>query len=327
MIGPLKALSVALFVITVHSLWGQAALAQDYPTRMIRWVVPLPVGSPTDIGARKFAAAMGEKMKATIIVDNKPGGATTIGATEVARARPDGYTLMFTPNEPLVSATVLIAKLAYNPAKDFSFITRLTESHPVLIAAKTVKANTLAELADQSKRTPGGMTYGSFGFGSFPHLILESFARKTGAQFVHVPYQGSPAAIQDLLGDRIALVFGNYTIVPQVDSGELKLLAQTGSSRFWIRDVPTFVEQGFEDPIFRFAVWNGLVGPSGLPREVVEKNAAAAKAAIAEPEVAGYFKGISTQLIGNSAEEFEKEWGIEYNTIPPLMRSLGITAN
>src|SRR5262245_35232142 len=240
----LKALSVALFVTTVHLLWGQAARAQDYPSRVIRWIVPLPVGSPTDIGARKFAAAMGEKMKATIIVDNKPGGATTIGATEVARAQPDGYTLMFTPNEPLVSATVLIAKLAYNPAKDFSFITRLTESHPVLIGAKTVKANTLAELADQSKRTPGGMTYGSFGFGSFPHLILESFARKTGAQFVHVPYQGSPAAIQDLLGDRIALTFGNYTIVPQVDSGDLKLVAQTGSCRFWIRDVPTLSRKG-----------------------------------------------------------------------------------
>jgi tripartite-type tricarboxylate transporter receptor subunit TctC len=323
----LKGLFAALFVVTVYSLWGQAAGAQDYPSRVIRWVVPLPVGSPTDIWARKFAAAIGEKMKATIIVDNKPGAATTIGASEVARARPDGYTLMFAPNEPLVSATVLIPNLAYNPAKDFTFITRLTDSHPVLIAAKTVKANTLAELADESKRTPGGMAYGSFGFGSFPHLILESFSRKTGAQFVHVPYQGSPAAIQDLLGDRIALTFGNYTIAPQADSGALKVLAQTGSSRFWIRDVPTFVDQDFDDPIFRFVIWNGLVGPAGLPREVVEKNAAAAKAAIAEPEVADYFKGISTQLIGNSPEEFQKEWRIEYNTIPPLIRSLGITAN
>jgi tripartite-type tricarboxylate transporter receptor subunit TctC len=323
----LKALSAALLAVTVHSLWGQAACAQDYPSRVIRWVVPLPVGSPTDIWARRFASAMGEKMKATIIVDNKPGGATTIGAREVARAEPDGYTLMFTPNEPLVGATVLIAKPGYDPAKDFSFITRLTASRPVLIAAKNVKANTLSELAEESKRTPSGMSYGSFGFGTFPHLILESFARKTGAQFVHVPYQGSPAAIQDLLGGRIALSFGNYTIAPQVDSGALKALAQTGSSRFWVRDVATFVEQGFDDPIFRFVIWNGLVGPAGLPREVIEKNAAAARAAIAEPEVAGYFKEIATQLIGNSPEEFEKEWRVEYNTIPPLMRSLGITAN
>jgi tripartite-type tricarboxylate transporter receptor subunit TctC len=319
---------MTVLVIAACLMCGQAVRAEEhYPSRVIRWVVPLPVGSPTDIAARKFAAAMGEKMKATIIVDNKSGGATTIGATELARAKPDGYTLMFAPNEPLVSATVLIAKLAYDPAKDFSFITRLTASHPVLIAGKTVKAGTLAELADEAKRTPGGMTYGSFGFGSFPHLILESFARKTGAQFVHVPYQGSPGAIQDLLGERIALTFGNYTILPQLDSGEMKALAQTGNARFWIRDVPTFAEQGFDDPIFRFVIWNGLVGPAGLPRDVVEKNVAAAKAVIADPEVAGYFKKIATELVGNSPQEFEQEWRAEYNTIPPLIRSLGIAAN
>jgi tripartite-type tricarboxylate transporter receptor subunit TctC len=144
----LRALAAVLCAIAVHSLCGLPVRAQDYPSRVIRWVVPVPAGSPTDVWARKFAAAMGEKMKGTIIVDNKPGGGTTIGATEVARAQPDGYTLMFAPNEPLVGGTVLIAKLAYNPTKDFSFITHLTESHPVLIAAKSVKANSLAELAD-----------------------------------------------------------------------------------------------------------------------------------------------------------------------------------
>jgi tripartite-type tricarboxylate transporter receptor subunit TctC len=323
----LRALTAIVCAIAVHSPCGLPVRAQEYPSRMIRWVVPVPAGSPTDVWARKFAAAMGEKLKGTIIVDNKPCGATTIGATEVARAQPDGYTLMFAPNEPLVGGTVLIAKLAYNPTKDFSFITRLTESHPVLIAAKSVKANSLAELADEAKRTAGGLAYGSFGFGTFPHVILESFARKTGAQFVHVPYQGSPPAIQDLLGDRIALTFGNHTIVPQLDAGQLKVLAQTGSSRFWIRDVPTFAEQGFDDPIFRYVIWNGLVGPAGLPGDVIEKNVAAARAAIAAPELAAYFKEISTQLVGSSPEEFEKQWRVEYETIPPLMRSLGITAN
>jgi tripartite-type tricarboxylate transporter receptor subunit TctC len=327
MIHPLKALVAVLFVIAGHSLSGEAVRAEGYPSRVIRWVVPLPVGSPTDIAARKFAAAMGEKMKATIIVDNKPGAAATIGATEVARARPDGYTLLFTPNEPLVSATALVAKLAYDPARDFTFISRLTASRPVLIAGKAVKANTLAELVDEAKRTPSGMAYGSFGVGSFPQLILESFARKTGAQLLHVPYQGSPAAIRDLLGGQIALTFGNYTIAPQVDSGEVKVLAQTGRSSFWVREVPTFADQGFDDPIFHFVIWNGLVGPAGLPRDVVEKNAAAAKAVIADPEVAAYFKNIATELVGNSPEEFETEWRAEYKTIPPLIRSLGIAAN
>jgi tripartite-type tricarboxylate transporter receptor subunit TctC len=234
---------------------------------------------------------------------------------------------MFTPSEPLVSATVLIPKLAYDPAKSFAFITRLTESHPVLIAARSLKANTLAELAQEARHTPGGLTYGSFGFGSFPHLILEAFARKTGVQFVHVPYQGSPPAIQDLLGERIALTFGNYTNAPQVDSGQLKVLAQTGGSRAWVRDVPTFVEQGFDDPVFRYVIANGLVGPAGLPRDVVDKNVAAAKAAIAEPAMVAYFKEASTELIGSTPEQFEQAWRTEYDTIPPLMRSLGIAAN
>jgi tripartite-type tricarboxylate transporter receptor subunit TctC len=315
------ALAVACFVS------GNPAQAQDYPSKPIRWVVPLPAGAPTDIFARKLAAAMATAMKVTIIVENKPGAGTTIGATEVARARPDGYTFLFAPNEPLVGATVLIANLPYDPAKDFTFITRFTNSHPVLVASKSVKAMSLAELAAEARQTPGGMSYGSFGVGSFPHLILEAFARKTGARLVHVPYPGSPAALKELLADQIALTFGNFTIAPQYDAGALKVLAQTGVARNWVRDVPTFVEQGFDDPIFRFVIWNGLVGPAGLPDAIVAKNVAAAKAAVADPGVVAFFREVATGLVGSSPEEFQRHWRSEYETVPPIMRSLGISAN
>jgi tripartite-type tricarboxylate transporter receptor subunit TctC len=320
-----RSVLVAMGVLAGISSFVGEGVAQDYPSRAIRWVVPLPAGSPTDIVARKLGVAMADQLKVPIIVDNKPGAGATIGATEVARARPDGYTLLMTPNEPLVGATVLVANLAYDPARDFTFITRFTNSHPVLIAGKSLKANTLAELVEESKSTPGGLAYGSFGLGSFPHLILEAFARKTGAKFVHAPYQGSPPALRDLMADQIALTFGNFTIAPQVENGSMKVLAPTGPS--WARNVRTFAEQGYDDPIFRFAVWNGLVGPANLPKAVVERNAAAAQAAAALPDIVAYFREISTPLVAGSPEEFEKVWRAEYETIPALMRSFGLTAN
>ncbi len=322
-----QVLLVAMSLVVGASFIAGEGRAQerDYPTRAIRWILPLPAGSPTDIVARKFSAAMSEQMKVPIVVDNKPGAGATIGATETARSRPDGYTLMFTPNEPLVGSTVLIANLAYDPARDFTFISRITNSYPVLVANKNLKASTLAELVEESKQTPNGLAYGSFGLGSFPHLILEAFARKTGAKLVHVPYQGSPPALRDLMADQIMLTFGNFTSAPLVENGSLKVMAPTGPS--WTRGVKTFAEQGYDDPIFRFAVWNGLVGPANLPKAVVDRNAAAAQAVAASPEIIAFFREISTPLVAGSPEEFQKVWRADYETIPPLMRSLGVTAN
>ncbi|MDB5533491.1 MAG: hypothetical protein JWO28_1806 [Hyphomicrobiales bacterium] len=291
---------------------------------VVRYVIPYPPGSPIDVVVRRIALAT--VLGSQIIIDNKSGASGSIGATEVAKAAPDGCTVLATVQDPVVSNTALIAGLTYDVPRDFAFVTKLTASNPALIAHASVKANTLAELVDLAKKNPGTLKYGTFGVGSFPHIIVEAFAKKAGISLLHVPYRGPPQALQDIVTGAIDLTVGGIASGPLIDEGKLKPLAQIGTRRAWIRDTPTFAESGYGDLIFTTPIWVGLLVPAKTPKRAISKLATASRAAIEAPEVRKFLADLAFEPVGNSPEEFEAQWRAEFDSIPPLIRSLGITA-
>jgi tripartite-type tricarboxylate transporter receptor subunit TctC len=324
-------------VLAAMSAVGLTALQADvlpasaqeaaYPTRPIVWIIPYAAGAPADISLRKIADGMTGPLGATIVIQNKPGAGGTIGTTEVARAKPDGYTILAALSDPLVSQVALMQSLPYNPATDFTFITKLTQSNAAMISGPHIKARNLRELIDEAKAMPNGMSYGSFGVGSFPHIIMETLALRSGAKFVNVNYRSSPQAIQELLSGQIGVTFGAAAATQFIADGKIKLIAQLGERRGLLRDVPTFAEEGFDDVVLTTPLWAGLVAPARTPRPIVDKMAAAAKLSLARKDVQDFLVSISFESVGNSPEEFEKEWRKEYDAVPKAIGALGITAN
>jgi tripartite-type tricarboxylate transporter receptor subunit TctC len=316
-------LALAMILSVAYAVNAQEA----YPSKPIVWIVPYAAGAPADIAFRKIAESMSAPLGAPIVVQNKPGAGATIGATEVARAKPDGYTLLAALNDPVVGQVALMKSLPYDPAKDFTYVTKLTQSHAALIAGPHVKARNLLELVDEAKAMTNGMSYGSFGVGSFPHVIMETIAQKSGAKFVGVNYRGSPQAIQELLAGQIGVTFGAAAATQYINEGKIRLMAQLGERRGLLRDVPTFVESGFDSPYLRTPLWSGLIAPHGTPKPIVDRIAAAARTSLASPSVREFMAAISFEIVGNTPEEFEREWRKEYDTIPAAIRSLKIEAN
>lgn len=325
--GMNRKFAIVLATVSAIGLTVPRANAQEasYPSKPVVWIIPYAAGAPADIALRKIADGM--PLGATIVVQNKPGAGGTIGATEVARAKPDGYTILATLNDPLVSQVALMQSLPYDPATDFAFITKLTQSNAAMIAGPHIKARNLRELIAEAKAMPNGMSYGSFGVGSFPHIIMETLALRSGAKFVNVNYRSSPQAIQELLSGQIGVTFGAAAATQFINEGKIRLIAQLGERRGLLRDVPTFAEEGFDDVVLTTPLWAGLLAPARTPKPVIDKIAAAAKVSLARKDVQDFLVAISFESVGNSPQEFEKEWRKEYDAVPKAIRALGIKAN
>jgi tripartite-type tricarboxylate transporter receptor subunit TctC len=305
-----------------------SSFAQDsYPNRIMTWVVPTAPGSPSDITMRLLADAVGKELGGTIIIQNKPGGGGTIGAAMVANAPRDGYMLLASTGDPLISQAGLQKSLPYDPATDFSFVTKLISSNAAMLARASLPANNAADLVALAKQSPAGLSYGSFGVGSFPHIIMETISRRTGAKFNAVHYRGSPQAIQELVSGEIAVTFGAAAAARLIAEGKLKAIAQLGETRGQFKDVPTFLEVGLDDKLLRLPLWSGLVGPRGIPRDTVHKIAAAAQRAVQRPDVSQFLSENAYQIIASSPEDFERDFREEYALVPKLIREMGIEPN
>jgi tripartite-type tricarboxylate transporter receptor subunit TctC len=281
----MKRINIVL-TAAIGILWAGPSQAADapYPQHVIRLVVPFPAGGPTDIVARPLAKEMSEILGRPIVVDNRGGAGGTIGADNVAKSAPDGYTLFLgTVGTQAINPT-LYKKLPFNTRTDFTPIA-LIGSAPVAIVAnptagidsiKSLVAKALAK--DKAKAPP--LTFGSAGNGSPGHLSGESFKMLTGAPITHVPYKGSGPAVQDLLGGQISLMFDPVqSVLPYIKSGKLKAIAIASKHRLNILpDVPTAIELGF--PKYEMTAWWGLLAPANLPKPIVEKLAAAVQKAM-----------------------------------------------
>ncbi len=264
---------LALAALSAFALLAGGAAAQPYPSRPVRVIVPFAPGGATDIIARLVAQKLADRLGQSVVVENKPGAGTTIGNAEVAKAKPDGYTLLFAPT-PFVISQVVYPTLPYDPQKDFAPVSLLAVSPFILVVNAAFPAKSTAELVAIAKAKPGTVTFASAGNGTVPHLAGELFKLRAGIDIVHVPYKGGGPAIVDLVSGQVPMMFATPIEVSQhVQSGRLRVLGTTSLARLAaMPDVPTLSESGYPD--FEVLSFFGVLAPAGTPPEIVNRVAA-----------------------------------------------------
>lgn len=248
------------------------AMAQSaFPQKPVTFIVPLAAGGGTDILARKMALNLGNLWAQPVVVENVSGASSIIGAQRVARAHPDGYTLMVTTNGAIVGNRFLFKSLPYDPDKDFIPVAQLADIDMIVLASKSLPANSLKELVALAKKEPGGITYASYGNGSQPHLLFELFNTRENIKLTHVPYKGlGPALTSVMAGETMMTLTGRGTGAAALQSGKTKVLNYNADKRDPEHpEVPSSVDSGY--PYFRVATWHGVFAPRGTPAEIVAK--------------------------------------------------------
>jgi tripartite-type tricarboxylate transporter receptor subunit TctC len=278
--------------------------AQPYPGKPIRLVVPFPPGGGTDVVSRALAPKMAEVLGQPIIVDNRPGAGGNIGAAEVAKAPPDGYTMLLAGTTVAVNAT-LMPNLPFDALKDFAPVVLLLENQSLLLVHPSSPASNVREFIALAKAKPGRVTYASSGNGSGVHLAGEMFKMMAGVDLVHVPYKGAAPAMNDLIGGHVdSIIIDMSVAMPQVQAGRAKALAIGSAKRFEsLPDVPTIGDSGV--PGYEIAGLMGFVAPSGTPPEAIAKLNAAANAALETPEVRKRLTGLALIPLGGPPEKLD----------------------
>jgi len=295
-----KRVLLALAALAVAS----AAWAQGYPNKPIRVLVPFVPGGNVDITARTIAPALGEVLGQPVIVENRPGAAGMLGAQAMLAAGPDGYTLMMGSNSSLAVAPNLYSNWPYDPLKGIAPITNLQITPFVLVVKPALPAKTLEEFLKLARENPGRLTMASGGNGSSNQLVGELFQMMTGVKFSHVPYKGTGAALVDLAGGQVDMLFDQASsTVGNVRGGKIRAIAVASSARqAALPDTPTFAEAGVRD--FEIDNFTGLVGPAGMPADAVAKIQAAAVKALATPMVRERFASLGVQPVGSTPDQF-----------------------
>jgi tripartite-type tricarboxylate transporter receptor subunit TctC len=275
-----------------------------YPSRPIRLIVPYPPGGSTDIAARIVAQKLATMLSQSIVVDNRPGAGGTIGADLVAKAYPDGYTLLFGASADLAIYRVLMKNPPYDTLKDFQPVTLVGRVPFMLVVHPSVPANSVEDLVALAKAKPGTINFASFGSGTSNHLVGEAFRTATGINIVHIPYRGSAPAIADLLGGQVQMTFDAVPVVlPQVRAGKLKALAVATPKRSPLApDIPTMDEAGV--PGFVGGTWWGVLAPARTPAAVVDRLAKEIAAIVRAPDVTQTFNERGFEPVGNTPAEF-----------------------
>jgi len=283
-------------------LAGLPALAGSYPSQTIKMIVPYPAGGTTDLLGRMVADELQIGLGAAVIVENKPGAGTTIGAEQVARAAPDGYTLLLATSTTLAINKTLYKELPYDPVKDFTPIALLAGVPFALIVNPQVPAKTLSEFIAYAKSKPG-LAYGSAGNGSPQHLGAEMLKSAAGIDIRHVPYRGSVAAMLDVIAGHVAfMVVDLQPALPQIAAGKVRVLGVTTPRRVASApDIPTLAEGGLAG--FELVAWQGVVGPGGLPRPIVEQLAAQIGKLVADPATRDKFKVVALEPLPPSTPD------------------------
>jgi tripartite-type tricarboxylate transporter receptor subunit TctC len=279
------------------------AHADDFPSRPLRLIIGFPPGSAADITARLVGAAMSQTLGQQVVVESRPGAGSSLAAESVARAPADGYTLFIGTSSNVTNAAIS-SNLRFDFVKDFAPITPLTGLPLILAVHPSLGVSSVKELIELAKSKPGELTYASVGPGTVPHLSTELFSVRTKIKLVHVPYQGSPPAVTDLLAGRVSIMLGvASTMMPHVEAGRITGLASGSARRPHIApNLPTIAESGLPD--FETSVWFGLLAPAGTPPAVIDKLNAAANGALKFEDVAAKLRASGFEPLGGPSEEF-----------------------
>lgn len=299
--------------------------SQVYPAKQVRWIVPYPAGGGSDFLARTVAAQMEKQLGQPLVVENRPGAATMIGAEAVARAAPDGYTLMTGDNGTFVFNTALYKKVPYAPLQDFAPIGLMARFPLIVVANPAIGFNTMRDLVETAKKSPGTLSYASVGAGSPHHLAMEMIKDRTGAYIVHIPYRGAAPAVQDVLGNQLpVMVIDTAVGLPHIRSGKLVPLGVMSKQRLaTLPNVPTLEEQGIRDT--EVYAWQGMVVPAATPREITSRLTAELNRAITTPEVSRKLEEFGLEPIPGTAEQMVAYIKSETARWHTLIKQRGLT--
>ena len=297
--------ALAAVVLAIEAFLAGPCLAQDYPTRPIRIVVPFGAGGPADVAARVLGNAMQEGFKQPFVIENRPGAGAVIGTQEVAKSPPDGYTLLMMSNTQTANES-LVPQRKYELMRDLVPIAPINYSDLVIVVHPSVPAKTLKEFITLAKSQPGKLNYASSGQGTPYHMAGELFKSMAGIDLVHVPYRNSGEARNGVIGGQVQMMIDAVTtMAPNVNQGQVRALATTGKTRSSVLpEVPTVEEAGL--PGYEAAIWLGLMAPTGTPKPVIEKLNGAINDAVKRPEIVKLWADQGALPMSMTPEEFDK---------------------
>ncbi|MFN4350386.1 MAG: Bug family tripartite tricarboxylate transporter substrate binding protein [Hylemonella sp.] len=305
-------------------LFSAVAMAQTYPVRPISLIVPFPAGGTTDVLARAVGQELSKSLGQPVVIESKPGAGATLGADFVAKAKPDGYTLLMGAVHHTI-ATSVYKKLPYDFQKDLAPVTTVALVPNVLVVNPGVPAKSVGELLALAKAAPGKYTYGSNGNGTGQHLIGAQFEGMAGVQLLHVPYKGSGPLTTDLLGGQITMSFDTITpVLPHIKAGKLRALAVTTSKRSGaLPDVPTLDEAGL--PGFNLGTWFGVLAPAGTPRDIVARLNSEIVKIINSSEFRKRMDDIGAEPVGNTSEQMAQQIRDDTERFAELVRKAKVS--
>lgn len=296
----------------------------SYPDQLIKWVVPYPAGGGTDVIARSLAEAMRQTLGQQIVIDNRPGASTNIGADLVAKSKPDGYTIMSADNAVLAFNEHLFGKLPFNPERDFTYIGAIGKFPLALVVNPDFPAKDFKEFLAYVKANPGKVNYASPGNGSPHHLAMELFKNRTGTFITHIPYRGAAPAMADVMGGQVPCMFLDLASgLPIMQGKKVRVLAiGSGARNKLLPDVPTLAEVGVRDAeVFAF---QGLLGPAGLPANVVNRLNGDLNKAMSTPAVLKRFADFGMEAMPGSPQQFQQLARAESRRWGPVIKAAGI---
>lgn len=318
----LIALATAPLLVTTSRVYGQA-----FPSRPLHMIVAFPPGGPNDIVGRIVAQKLGDALGQSVVVENRPGASGNIGTELVARAAPDGYTLLLGSAGPQAINPALYKNLPFDVLRDLVPIALVAQVPSALVVNPSLPVRNVAELIALAKQQPGKLNFGSSGAGSTLHLSGELFALSAGIKLVHVPYKGTAPATADVAGGQIEMIFAAIpSVLPLVKAGKLRMLAVTTRTRSpTVPDIPTMAEAGLPD--FEVTPWFGVFGTAGTPKPVVQRLNEEVRKLVARPDVQEALAKQGAEAMSGTSEEFEAMLKAEMAKWARVVKEAGITAS
>ena len=309
-------------VCVVLAVFATAASAQNYPSGPVKLIVPIPAGGVTDVMARVIGQRLQEIWGQTVVVENRPGGNSGVGAQAVERAPADGLTLLVAPDATFTANPALFSKLIYDP-DDFTPISVLCRGTPMLIVHPSLPVRTVPEFVAYAKANPGKLNYGSFGIGTYSHLSMEDLKQRTGIDLQHVPYRGAAPALNGFLGNEVSVMIINLSSVEEhAKGGEVRLVAAATEKRVpALPDLPAVSETV---PAFTTSVWFGLWGPGKMPADLLAKIHADVSKALDHPETTKFFRTNSFERVDFSPQDFGKLIQSDLKHWSALIKAVGV---
>ena len=307
------------------SLWAVVAQSQPFPSRTITLVTPFPPGASTDAVARLLRDGLSQKLRETVIVENRGGAGGTTGAAFVAKADPDGYTLLVTVSAPVTMNKFMQRNFPFDPATAFTPVSLLAESALFLAVNPSLPVTTVTEFIDYARKNPGKLAYGSAGIGSAHHIAGELLKKKTGIDMVHVPFPGGGPAIQNLIANHISVSFGTApAVLPHADAGNIRVIATTRATR--LPDRPLIPAINETVPGVETITWVGLFAPAGTPQAVIDTLNAATRDVLANSDLIEKFKSQGMTAVASSSAELSQRVTREHKMWAEIIPSIGIAA-